>query len=241
MGRVPTDRVGRIVRLLRVRRGLTQAALGLRAGVSRDAVSLIERGQARRLTLRRVEAVLGALGARGELRVMWNGPELDRLLDAAHAWIGALVKRRLEAWGWVVRVEVSFNHYGERGRIDLLGWHPRTRTLLVVEIKSSLVDVQQLLGGLDVKARIGRQTAAQFGWEVRYAVPAIVFAEDRTTRRRLVVVDTLFDRFALRGRAAISWLRSPDPPPSGVLWFVCVPPPVGGVLGRQRVRKSRAA
>jgi transcriptional regulator with XRE-family HTH domain len=241
MSRMQPERFGRIVRMLRVRHGFTQAALGLRAGVSREAVSLIERGQARRLRLRTVEGVLGALGARTELRLMWNGPELDRMLDAVHAWIGASVKRRVEAWGWVVKVEVSFNHYGERGRIDLLAWHGATRTLLVVEVKSALVDVQQLLGSLDVKTRIGRQTAARFGWEVRHVVPAIVFADDRTTRRRLAVVDTLFDRFAVRGRACISWPRHPGTPPSGVLWFVLVPPNVGGVIGRQRVRKRRAA
>lgn len=74
----------------------------------------------------------------------------------------------------------------------------------------------------------------------RQVVPAIVFADDRTTRLRLAAVDTLFDRFAVRGRACISWLRHPGPPPSGVLWFVFVPPNVGGVMGRLRVRKRRA-
>ena len=235
------DRLGRVMRALRLRQSLTQAAVALRAGVSRQTVSSIERGQGRGVTLRQVEAILSALGARGDLRVMWNGPELDRMLDAAHAWIGASVKRRLERWGWVVRVEVSFNHYGERGRIDLLAWHPPSRTVAVIEVKSALVDVQQLLGSLDVKVRIARQVAAQLGWDVRHIVPAIVFAGDRTTRRRLAAVDTLFDRFALRGRSCVTWLRQPGSVPSGVLWFVRLPPTVGGVLGRQRVRKGRAA
>jgi transcriptional regulator with XRE-family HTH domain len=235
------DRIGRVVRVLRLKAGMTQAAVARRAGVSRQTVSLIERGEARRLTLRRIEAVLGALGARADLRLLWNGPDLDRLLDAAHAWIGATVKRRLERWGWVVRVEVSFNHYGERGRIDLLAWHPPTRTLLVVEVKSALVDVQQLLGSLDVKTRIGSHLAARFAWDARRTVPAIVFAEDRTTRRRLAAFDTLFDRFALRGRSCLSWLRTPGSPPSGALWFVRVPAQVGAVPGRQRVRHRSAA
>jgi transcriptional regulator with XRE-family HTH domain len=235
------DRTGRVVRVLRLQQALTQAAVAQRAGVSRQTVSLIERGAAHRLTLRQIEAVLGALGARADLRVLWNGPELDRMLDAVHAWIGASVKRRLERCGWVVRVEVSFNHYGERGRIDLLALHPATRTLLVVEVKSALVDVQQLLGSLDVKTRIGGYVASRFNWEVRRVVPAVVFAEDRTTRRRLAAVDTLFDRFALRGRSCVSWLRAPDTPPRGVLWFVRVPPQVGAIHGRQRVRRRRAA
>ena len=32
-----------------------------------------------------IEAILGALGARLDVRVLWNGPELERLLDAGHA------------------------------------------------------------------------------------------------------------------------------------------------------------
>ena len=153
---------------------------------------------------------------------MWNGPELDRLLDAAHAAVGTTVKRRLERWGWLVRVEVTYSRYGERGRIDILAWHAATRTLLVVEIKTDLVDVQELLGTLDAKARLARHVAGTFGWEVATVVPAVVFAEDRTTRNRLQRVDSLLDRYAIRGRAATSWLREPVGAPSGLLWFTGV-------------------
>src|SRR3990170_5026427 len=139
--------------MLRGRQGLPQAALSARAGVSRQAVSLLECGRARRLKMGAVEGIFAALGARIDARVLWNGPELDRLLDAGHAALGARIKRRLERWGWVVRVEVSYSRYGERGRIDLLAWHPVLRVVLVVEVKTSLVDVQALLGSLDVKTR----------------------------------------------------------------------------------------
>ncbi|MGQ0608220.1 MAG: helix-turn-helix transcriptional regulator [Chloroflexota bacterium] len=213
------ERVGRIARTLRVRQRLTQAALALRAGVKRRTVSLLECNRASELTLTTIEAIFNALGARADLRVMWHGPELDRLLDAAHAALGASVKRRLERWGWIVRVEVSYSRYGERGRIDLLAWHPATRTLLVIELKTALVDIQGLIGGLDVKARLARHAAEQFGWDVRAVVPAIVFTDDRAIRKRLNQVETLFDRYALRGRSAISWTRAPDGVPPGLLWF----------------------
>lgn len=199
---------------------MTQVALASRAGIGRRAVSTLECGGARRLMLGDVEAILSTLGARLDLRVLWNGPELGRLLDAAHAAVAASVKRRLERWGWLVRVEASYSRYGERGRIDLLAWHPTTHILLVLEIKTDLVDVQQLLGSLDVKARLARHVAEAFGWSVAAVVPGIVFAEDRTVRRRLAMLDTLFDRYGVRGRAAISWLRSPEGIPRGLLWFV---------------------
>lgn len=183
---------------------------------------MLEQGSARELTLGTTERILGSLDARLDVRVLSNGPELDRLLDANHAAITAAVKRRLERWSWVVRVEVSYSRYGERGRIDLLAWHPRRRLLLVVEVKTELVNVQELLGTLDAKARLATHVAANFGWEVRTVIPAIVFAEDPSNRRRVDRLDTLFDRFAVRGRAAIGWMRAPTDPPSGLMWFVPV-------------------
>ena len=233
------ERVGRITRLLRVRQRLTQATLATRAGVKRRAVSLLECGHARELPLRTIEAILNSLGARVDLRVMWNGPDLDRLLDAGHAALGASVKRRLERWGWIVRVEVSYSRYGERGRIDLLAWHPSTRTLLVIELKTALVDVQALLGGLDAKARLARHVAKQFGWDPRSVVPAIVFTEDRAIRKRLNQVETLFDRFSLRGRSAISWMRGPDRAPSGLLWFASSAEPMARSASARRVYAPR--
>jgi transcriptional regulator with XRE-family HTH domain len=232
--------MGRVVRMIRLRLGLTQADAGRRAGVSRSAVSLFERGLGSRLSVATVHAICAALDARLDHRLDWRGPELDRLLDARHAALGAAVKRRLERWGWTVQVEVSFSRFGERGRIDLLAFHA-SGILQVIEIKTGLVDVQALLGGIDVKTRLARQLSARYGWQVRRAIPVIVFAEDRTIRRRVSELDTLFDRFSLRGRACLTWLRRPvveSQAPSGLLWFAAVPA-AGGVRSGQRVRRPR--
>jgi transcriptional regulator with XRE-family HTH domain len=233
------ERAGRIARILRVRARLTQAALARRAGVTRQQVSRLERGLGRGLTYGAMESILAALGARLTPGVQWNGPELDRLLDAGHSALAARVKRRLERWGWLVQVEASYSWYGERGRIDLLALHPATATLLVIEIKTELVDVQQTLGTLDAKVRLARRVAERFGWHPRAVVPGLVFAEDVTTRRRIARVEPLFDRFAVRGRPAITWLRHPGPPPTGLLWFAQVPQPARPT--KLRVYPSRAA
>jgi len=240
MRSVNVERLGRLARMLRVRQRLTQVALATRAGVRRRAVSLLERGRAGALRLREVEAIVLALGARVDLRLLWNGPELDRLLDEAHAALGVAVKRRLERWGWLVRVEVSYSHFGERGRIDLLAFHPATRVLLVIELKSELVDVQALLGSLDVKVRLAARVAERFGWSPRVVVPAIVFLEHSATRKRLARVNALFDQFALRGREAISWMRRPtEATPRGILWFANAHLRPGAEAPRVRVRGAR--
>lgn len=221
---------------------MTQAAVGRRAGVSRQAVSLLETGKAVRLRLGVILSIVEALGARFDGRLLWNGPELDRLVDARHAELTAMLKRRLEMWGWMTRVEVSFNRYGERGRIDLLAYHPLFRLLLVVEVKTFMADVQDLLGSVDQKARLATFIASRFGWEVVGVVPMIVFEENATTRRRLARLDALFDGFPLRGRAATAWLRRPaDPAPRGLLFLTAVPAHQARRLGQLRVRSSRSA
>ena len=230
--------LGRQVRAIRLRLGLTQDAVAAAAHVSRGAVSLIERGAAARLTHATIESVLAVIGARLDLRLLWNGTELDRMADSLHATLAAAIKRRLERWRWIVLVEVSYNHYGDRGRIDLLAWHPATGMLLVIELKTDLVNVQALLGSLDVKTRLARGIAASRGWAVTGVVPAIIFTEDRTTRRRLASVAPLFDRFSVRGRAALSWLRKPTGSPTGLLLVTDLTRARVVRISGQRVRRS---
>lgn len=217
---------------------MTQVVLSARAAVNRRAVAKLEHGGARALSLATLESIAHALGGRLDVRIQWNGPELDRLLDEDHARVASSVKRRLERWGWLVRVEVSFNRYGERGRIDLLAYHRALHILLVIEVKSELVDVQGLLGSLDQKTRLGPFVAERFGWRPKHVVPAIVFLEHSATRKRLAMVETLFDRFTLRGRSALTWLRQPvSPMPSGLLWMTAAGERRDAP--RERVRGSR--
>ena len=236
-------RIGRTVRAIRLRLQWRQGDLSARAHVSRSAVSLLERGFGPQLPVWTIEAIIGALGARLDSRVLWNGPELDRLLDAGHAALEASVKALLERWGWLVRVEVSFNHFGERGRIDLLAWHPGLSILLVIEIKTELVDAQALLGAMDMRTRLASSIVRPFGWVPRIVIPVIVFAEHRTTRRRLESLEPLFSRYTLRGRAATAWTRRPAvaTAPTGLLWLSDSPPAAVASISRQRVRPRRRA
>ncbi|HJP71295.1 MAG TPA: helix-turn-helix transcriptional regulator, partial [Candidatus Limnocylindria bacterium] len=74
-------RFGRAVRVLRQRRGWRQSDLGDRCGLSRSAISDIERGHVDRYALHSVRRMLRALNAAASLDVRWAAPgDLDRLL-----------------------------------------------------------------------------------------------------------------------------------------------------------------
>ena len=209
-----------MVRALRRRRGWTQAECAKRAGLHRSTWSFLERGQLDRLTVSTVRRCLAVLEIRLELRPLWRGPELDRLLDAVHASLEAAWAERLRRWNWDVRVEVSFNHYGDRGRIDLLAWHGPAQTLVVCEVKTEMADVQALLGSLDVKVRVARGVAASLGWtSPRQVIPVLLFQDSSTTRDRLLRLAPLFESFSVCGRAAVSGLRHPDRLHSPLLIF----------------------
>lgn len=231
--------LGRSIRMLRHRRGWRQTDLAVRAGVSSAAVGLIERGQIERLSLRLARQVASAVGLRLHWDVGARAVDLARMADADHARCTDLVMRRLEALGWLTRAEVSFNEYGDRGRIDVLACHPPTATLLVIEVKTLIADAQQLLGGVDVKQRVSIRVARSLGLPARTAVPMLAMTRTTTNRRRIAQHPHLFGRFCLRGRRATAWLRSPVPISGGLLVTLQVPNHNNGDVrraGRQRVR-----
>lgn len=217
--------IERAIRTLRRHRRWTQSALASHAGVSREMVSRIERGDVTGMTIGSLDRVAQALGATLGVELRWRGAGLDRLLDSAHARLQQDFARWLTSIGWVVHVEVSFNHYGDRGRVDIVALHPTLRNVLVVEIKSALGDIQETVGRLDVKARLGRVIAAELGWnQVAAVVPVLVISDSRAVRRLVAEHEALFHRYGLRGRGATSWLRrSAGIPPAGLLWLAPSP------------------
>ena len=201
--------------------GWTQSTLAARIGASRQLVSRIERGELAAIPIGTLRRIATELDATLSLQVRWRGEELDRLVDAAHARLQQATSELLMSLGWLVRVEVSFNHYGDRGRVDIMALHPVLRIILIIEIKSGLGDLQDTLGRLDVKVRLGRRIADDLGWsDVSAVVPVLVIGDTRTARSVVARHDALFKRFTVRGRAALAWLRRPHGgAPTGMLWF----------------------
>lgn len=231
--------LGRIIRALRHRRGWRQADLARRAGCSAGVIGLIERGHADGVSVRVLRRTCAVLDVRLAWDIGHRGPELSRLGDADHAALADWLAMKLEALGWRVAAEVSFNQYGDRGRIDLLAHEPITRTLLVIEVKTVIVDIQYLLGALDVKARLGPTIARSMHWSPTRTVRMLAVVDGTTNRRRIADHQRLFARFTVRGAAAMAWLRKPGNAPDGLLLFAKLPNrKLADVrrAGRQRVR-----
>jgi transcriptional regulator with XRE-family HTH domain len=234
------DRIGfgRGTRALRARRHWRQDDLAREAGVSRGVVARIEQGHADKVTVRTLDLVAAALGARITCRLTWNGEGLDRLLDEDHAALVEQVVRILHAAGWLVASEVSFNVYGERGSIDVFAFHALTRMLLVVEVKSVVPDVQATLVTLDRKERLALQIGRDRGWEAVAVARLLVIRDERTARRRIDQHAATFGTaFPDRVREIRRWLAAPDPRRRlRGLWFLSSE---SQTVARQRVRVGR--
>lgn len=208
------ERLGRIFRAVRHRQRWRQADLAERAGVSATVVSRIEHGRLAELSLEAVERTAAALDIRLSLTAWWRGGDLDRMLNSRHA---ALAERAI-AWirglgPWVTRPEVSFAFDGERGIVDIVAWWADRRALLVIELKTDIVDIGELLGTLGRKRRLAGRIARQLDWVPDVIGTCLLIDEGRTNRRRVAAHAQTF-RAALPddGRRVRAWLRDPQGP-----------------------------
>ncbi len=230
-------RFGLSIRALRRRRGWTQQRLADHVHASRSVIVRIEGGRADRVPVHTLVAVATALGATLSIRLTWHGEALDRLLDAGHAAIVDRVLAILQISGWEVATEVSFNIRGERGSIDILAFHAASGSLLVIEVKTVVPDMQAMLYGLDRKERLAGEIARERGWKVTSVSRLLVLPDDRTARRRVVTHEATF-RVALPGRTAAvkRWLQTPTGRLAGILFL----PDVHQASVRHRVGMTRA-
>jgi hypothetical protein len=214
------------------------------AGLSRSLVASIDRGQLDGVTVGSLVRAAAALGAEVDIRLRWRGEQLDRLVDEAHARLVDSIVTRLRQLGWTVEVEVSFSIWGERGSIDVLGFHPASGCLLVVEVKSVVPDSQATLHGLDRKARLGRDIVKARGWDVRTVSRLLVIGASATSRRRVARLAATWDvALPARGATVRRWLAAPSGAIAGLL-FVANDSHAGtrrDHAARERVRRPKRA
>ena len=217
-------RLGSVYRAVRVEMRLRQADVAARAGVSQTTISKIERGQLREFGVQILQAVAEALEADLDVGLRWRGPKLARLLDRRHAWLQDYLTWRLE--GWEVHVEQSFNHYGDRGSVDILAWRADVDALLIIELKPEILDLQDTVRSMDIKARVvPKLVLREYGW--RPKATALVLAVPATKLQRDIVAEhasLLAAALPARTRDINAWLRKPSGSLRGI-WFVsCIRP-----------------
>lgn len=206
------QRVGAALRAMRIKRGWRQLDLAKRADVSPSVVSLIERGHLSRVSVEAFRGVAHALEVRSEITLWLPHGELDRLMNANHAALHEALARYLDSLpGWIHAPEVSFAVFGERGVIDILAFHPPSGSLVVIELKTELVSIEDLLSTMDVRMRHAAKIAGERGWRAKSVSAWVVFAESDMTRRRVRAhTNVLRSAFPANGHEMRAWLRNPN-------------------------------
>ncbi|HEY7024709.1 MAG TPA: helix-turn-helix domain-containing protein [Candidatus Limnocylindrales bacterium] len=232
------QRVGKIVRALRRRRGWRQTDLASAAGCSQNLISLVERGHLDRLSVRTVRRIAMVLEASLDLEIRWRGAALDRMLDEDHARLVAFVAEHLRSLGWLVEIEVTYSEYGERGSFDLLAFHPACGVVLAIEVKTDIPSAEATVRKLDEKSRLAMRIArARFNWQTAAAARLLVINDSPTQRARVGRHQPLFDAaFPARNVAIRRWLRQPGGADPG---FVSIRDHRGGksaLPARERIR-----
>jgi HTH-type transcriptional regulator/antitoxin HipB len=237
------QQLGARFRAVRIRRGLRQGDVAERAGIHRSSVSRIERGRLDGVAIGTLLTVARILDVQVSITARSRGADLDRLVHAKHAGLHESVARWFEASmrEWVLAPEVTYSIFGERGVIDLLAWHPATRAIVVIELKTDVVEVEDLIGQMSRRARLARAIAAERGWDAASVSVWVVVAESRTNRRRLAAHrSVLRNAFPSDGRAMRAWLHAPTGTMAALsMWDGTVPGVrVGGLAARHRVRRG---
>jgi transcriptional regulator with XRE-family HTH domain len=234
-------RLGSALRSIRLELRLRQIDVAGRAGVCQQTVSSVEAGRWSRLSVEALEAVADALGAQLQVGIRWRGPGLARLLDRRHARLQDLVAQWLVAEGWEVRVEESFSHFGERGSVDIIAWRADVGALLVVEIKSEIVDMQDTLRSLDAKARLMPVLARRDrGWDARHVGVLLVLPEASIHRKVVAGHAAMSIALPARNVAVRRWLREPAGDMRGI-WFFHNTSPDGAIARDRPTRRIRRA
>ncbi|MGQ0607564.1 MAG: helix-turn-helix domain-containing protein [Chloroflexota bacterium] len=226
--------LGRLLRMRRMRHGWRLEDV---AGRCRLSIATIARGENGAFAS---VGVVRRHGAALDLRIEWTavgrGADVTRTLDDEHAAIVETVARWLRRFGIEVVAEASFSIYGERGRVDLLGLDGATRTLYLVEVKTELSDLQDLLGAVDIRERLAPRIAEDRGWRFDRRCSLLVLAATSHNREIVRAHTSLF------GSWTRTTFRDATPPSAEARQLLWVPAALAGrsawLAGRRRVPRA---
>ena len=177
-----------------------------------STVSRIERGHPGTLSVDTVRRIAAALDVRIELLARWRAGDLDRLLNGRHSRFHELVARDFARRfpGWTLMPEVSFAVFGERGVIDIVAWNEAHRAMLIIELKTDIADVNELIGTFDRKVRLAWRVAVERGLDPLTVSGWVIVSPGRTNRERIAAHGSVLRAaFPVDGRTIEAWLRRP--------------------------------
>lgn len=215
--------------------------------MSQALISRIELGRLEQVSLQRLRMVGATLDIAMSIDAWWRAGEIDRLIDRGHAALVEHVVGELRAHGWLTRVEVTFNHFGERGSADVVAWHPQARILLIIEVKTRISDVQATASAFERKVRIlPGILAREEGWDPVAVARLLVIGDTHANRALVRDHQRIFDStWPERTATTRRWLRRPASSDGsgrrgfGGVWFLPyrrLGSAAGGLRQAQRVR-----
>ncbi len=213
-------RLGADVRSGRRRRGLTQASLGLRAGVSRMTVSRVERGAGGGVTVDAWQRVAGAIG-RPLIASLQR--DLDgETADAGHLAVQELVLRLGRSAGFQGRFELATRPAEPWRSADIGLIDDVRRRMILVECWNTIGDVGAACRGSTRKqAEMRALAAARWG---SAAGPVSLVWVVRSSARNRAIVARYPEVFAARfAGSSVAWSAvlsdgRPAPTAPGLLW-----------------------
>jgi hypothetical protein len=114
----------------------------------------------------------------------WQRPQRDFV----HARCVAYASRRLSSAGWLVDREVEVGGDRSHGWIDILAFHPGSRTLLVIEVKTEIHDLGAIERSLNWYRREAAQAARARGWRPTSIRSALLLLESRANDDRVIAL-----------------------------------------------------
>lgn len=213
-------RLGSAVREARRRRGLTQAALGRRIGVSQATISRLERGLGGGHSLDTWQRVGLALGR--PLRVDLSRDVEEEPVDAGHLAVQELLLRLARRAGYGRGFELATRSGDPARSVDVALRDDRGRRLILIEAWNSFGDIGAGARSFDRKMA----EAAQFAVAVGGSEPYVVFGcwVVRATARNRALLARYPEIFATRFRGSsagwVSALTQATRPPAdpGLVW-----------------------
>jgi hypothetical protein len=101
----------------------------------------------------------------------------------------------------------------------VFAWNPSRRALLVVEAKTLIVDIQDLLAAMDRKRRLAPRLARELGWRPLVVGTVLVLPDESRARKAVSDHFVLSRSYPARTWRVVRWLHAPAQDLRGI-WFL---------------------